>query len=195
MRRILLTFTAAALMVSASFAQEKNWKLDKAHSNVGFSIAHLVISDVQGNFTDYDVKFTTNKADFSDASIEVVIQTASINTDNQKRDDHLRSADFFDAEKYPTIMFKSKSFEMTGDNKMKVTGDLTMNGVTKEVVLDVVYRGQAKDPWGNTKAGFKATTALDRYDYGLKYNSTLETGGLLIGQEVDIHIDLQVALQ
>jgi polyisoprenoid-binding protein YceI len=92
-------------------------------------------------------------------------------------------------------MFKSKSFEMTGDNKMKVTGDLTMNGVTKEVVLDVVYRGQAKDPWGNTKAGFKATTALDRYDYGLKYNSTLETGGLLIGQEVDIHIDLQVALQ
>jgi len=195
MNRILLSLVAVAIMVSASFAQEKNWSLDKAHSNIGFSIAHLVISDVQGNFTDYSVKFTTNKEDFSDASIEVEIQTASINTDNKKRDDHLRSDDFFDAEKFPTITFRSKSFEKVGDNKFTVTGDLTMHGVTKEVVLDMVYRGQVKDPWGNTKAGFKATTSLDRYDYGLKYNSTLEAGGVLIGKEVDVHIELQVALK
>ena len=195
MQRILFLISIAVLMTSVLFAQEKNWSLDKAHSNIGFSIAHLVISDVQGNFTDYDVKLTTNKEDFSDASVEVEIQTASINTDNKKRDDHLRSADFFDAEKYPTITFKSKSFEKVADNKFKITGDLTMHGITKEIVLDMVYRGQAKDPWGNTKAGFKATATLDRYEYGLKYNSALETGGLLIGQEVDIHIDLQVALK
>jgi polyisoprenoid-binding protein YceI len=182
------------LMLSGLRAQSDNWKADKAHSNIGFTVAHLVISDVQGKFTDYDVTMTASKRDFSDASVEVVIRTASINTDNEKRDNHLRSGDFFNAEKYPTITFESKSFEKTGDNMYKVRGDLTMNGITKEVVLDMNYRGQVKDPWGNVKSGFKATTVLDRYDFGLKYNSALETGGLLIGEEVQINIDLEMQM-
>lgn len=181
-------------MLSGVWAQSDDWKADKAHSNIAFSVAHLVISDVQGKFTDYDVTMTTSKHDLSDASVEVVIRTASISTENEKRDKHLRSGDFFNVEKYPTITFESKSFEKTGDNKYKVTGDLTMNGVTKEVVLDMIYRGQAKDPWGNVKAGFKATTVLDRYDFGLKYNSALETGALLIGEDVQINIDLEMEM-
>jgi polyisoprenoid-binding protein YceI len=123
--------------------------------------------------------------------VDVTINTASINTDNQKRDDHLRSADFFNAEKNPKITFKSKSFIKTGNDTYKITGDLTIKDKTKEVVLDTKFKGIAKDPWGNTRAGFKATTTIDRYDFDVVWNKTLESGGLLVGKTVDIILNVQ----
>ena len=195
MRRLLFLVVMIIILAAGGYAQDKTWVVDKAHSHVGFSIAHLMIYDVQGDFTDYDVQFTSNADDFSDASVQVEIRTASIDTDNEKRDNHLRSSDFFKIEKHPSITFRSKSFSKMSGDKLKITGDLTMKGVTKEIVLDAVYRGQTKDPWGNTRTGFKAATVLDRYDYDLKHNTALETGGFLIGQEVDIMIDMQFILK
>ncbi len=153
----------------------------------------MVITDVQGKFTEYDGTVTTKSDDdFSGANINVTIQTVSINTENEKRDGHLKSPDFFDAAKNPVITYKGKKFEKVSDSKYKMVGDLTMNGVTKEVTLDAKYRGMMKDPWGNTRAGFKATATIDRYDWNLKYNSTLDAGGLLIGQELDLVIDVEL---
>ena len=175
MYRFFISAVLILILSAGVHAQVKTWVVDKAHSHVGFSIAHLMIYDVQGDFNDYDVQLISGSEDFSDASVQVEIRTTSIDTDNEKRDTHLRSSDFFEVAKNPTITFKSKSFRKVGDQKYKITGDLKMNGETKEVVLDALYRGQTKDPWGNTRTGFKATTVLDRYDYGLKYNSALET--------------------
>jgi polyisoprenoid-binding protein YceI len=151
-----------------------------------------VISDVTGRFQEYSGSIKTAGEDFEGAQVEISIKTASIFTDNEKRDEHLRSDDFFNAEKNPNITFKSKSFKKVADNTYKITGDFTMNGVTREVVLDADLKGIVKDPWGGTRAGFKATTTLDRYDYDLTYNTALETGGFLIGKEVDIEINIQL---
>ena len=192
MKKFLFSFFIIATLVVTAFSQSSTWNIDVAHSNVGFSIAHLVISDVTGKFSEFEGSVSSPSGDFSGSSIHVVIKTASINTDNDKRNGHLKSADFFDAEKYPEITFKSTSFEKTGESTFKITGNLTMHGVTKEVVLDSKYKGQAKDPWGGTRAGLKATTTLDRYDFRLKYNSTLESGGLLIGQTVDIELNVEL---
>jgi polyisoprenoid-binding protein YceI len=176
----------------SAFVQAAEWKFDKAHTNVGFSITHLVISDVTGRFKEFDGTFSSSAGDFSDSQVSITIKTASIDTDNEKRDNHLRSADFFDAEKNPEITFKSSLFEKTADNKFKVSGKLTMNGVTKDVELDATLTGVITDPWGGSRAGFKAKTTLDRYDYNLTYNKALETGGFLIGQTVDIIINVEL---
>jgi polyisoprenoid-binding protein YceI len=185
MRKLGLTMVAI-LMVALTYAQTANWGFDQSHSNVRFSVSHMVISEVEGNFTDFEGTVTSNKADFSDASIVFSIIVGSIDTDDEKRDEHLRGGDFFNVEKFPTIKFKSTSMEKVGDNKFKVTGDFTMLSVTKEVTFDVKYGGTIKDPWGNTKAGFKVTGTIDRTDWGLKYNSTMDTGGVMIGEDVDI---------
>jgi polyisoprenoid-binding protein YceI len=179
-------------MLALSVSAQNTWETDLAHSNVGFTISHLVIADVPGKFTDFSGSIRTKGVEFTDAQVDVTIKTGSINTNNEKRDGHLRSADFFDAEKYPTITFTSTAFEKTGEETYKITGSLTMHGITRQVVLDAKFKGQIKDPWGNTRAGFKATTSLDRYHYDLKYNSTLEAGGLLIGKTVDIEINLEL---
>jgi polyisoprenoid-binding protein YceI len=157
----------AALLVSATtFAQ--TWSLDKAHSKVGFSVTHLMISTVDGSFKSVDAKITSSKEDFSDAVIELTAETNSVNTDNEKRDGHLQSPDFFDAAKYPTITFKSKSFKKTGDKKYKLTGDLTLHGVTKLVELDVVLGGVAVHPYTKKSiAGFKITGTIKRSDFGV----------------------------
>ena len=192
MKKLMAVFFVLIVFAFNVFAQKTEWQFDKAHTNIGFTIAHMVISDVTGRFTDFDGMLVSESDDFSGSQVNVTIKTASINTANEKRDDHLRSADFFSAEENAEITFKSKSFEKVDDKNYKISGDLSMNGVTKEVILDATFKGVAKDPWGGTRAAFKATTTLDRYDYNLKYNSVLETGGLLIGQEVDIEINLQL---
>ncbi len=191
MRKLNL-FLALLLLVATTLSAQTNWSVDKSHSKVGFSVTHLVITDVDGFFKEYEAKVTTNGDDFSTANIDFAVNTGSIFTDNDGRDKHLRSDDFFNAEKYPQMVFKGKSMKKVSDNKYKLVGDLTIRDVTKQVELDVKYNGMVKDPWGNTKAGFKVTGEINRFDYNLKWNTAIETGALVVGREVELVIDLQL---
>jgi polyisoprenoid-binding protein YceI len=186
------------LFVSLINAQTKNenvWVVDKAHSKIGFAVTHLLISEVEGYFKDFDLKVVTDREDFVDAKIEFTAKTASIFTDNEKRDAHLRSDDFFNSEKFPEMKFVSKSFKKVGKNKYKLTGDLTIRDVTKPITLDVVYNGTVKDPWGNTKAGFNVTGQLNRFDYGLKWNALTELGGAVVDKIVKLKIHVELTKQ
>jgi polyisoprenoid-binding protein YceI len=195
MKKVILSVATIATIGWNSIAQTTKWVIDKSHSKVQFDVAHLVISEVTGQFKSFDGSVLSDKPDFSDAKIEVSIDVNSINTDDEKRDGHLKSPDFFDANKYPKITFKSKSLKKVNNNLYKLTGDLTMHGVTKEVVLDVQFNGIKNDPWGNTKAGFKVTGKINRNDFGLKYNAPLEGGGVLIGEEVNITCNVELLKQ
>lgn len=195
MKRFTLTILLAFILGFNAFADETKWAFDKPHTSVTFTISHMVVTDVVGKFNDWKGSLTAPGEDFENSAISFTIQTASIDTDNEKRNKHLRSADFFDAEKNPEITFNSTSFTKTGEGKFKLVGDLNMHGVTKPVELDVKFRGTVKDPWGNTRAGFKATGEIERYDFDLKYNSTLEAGGLLIGKTVEIEINAELIKQ
>jgi polyisoprenoid-binding protein YceI len=187
-------FAMLFVLIAASFSvrAQSNWKADVAHSKVEFTVSHMVISEVTGRFTDFDVKMVQTKDDFSGSALITIMKAASINTDNEARDKHLRSADFFEVDKYPEIKFVSTSFEKTGTDSYKVTGDLTMHGITKSVVLDTKLKGQMNDPWGNTRAGFKAAGSVNRKDFGIQWNKTLEAGGLLVGDKVDISINVEM---
>lgn len=188
-----LKFLAVMLvLLSTTLFSQTTWTVDKAHTKVGFSVSYLVITDVEGYFKDYDAQITIDSDDLSTANIELSVNTSSIFTDNDKRDNHLRSDDFFNAEKYPQMVFKSKSMKKVSDNKYKLAGDLTIRDVTKQVELDVKYNGTVKDPWGNTKAGFKVTGVIDRFDYNLKWDKSIETGSLVVGKDVELVIDLQL---
>ena len=194
MKQFILAATALLFITASSFAQTQTWKADKVHSKVGFSVSHLVVSEVEGKFSDYDATLTTD-AKGKLEKVEAVIKTASINTDNADRDKHLKSDDFFAAEKYPELTFVSKSIKASGKNGYKITGDLTMRGVTKSVTLDTKFNGQIKDPWGNTKSGWVATTTVNRFDYGLQWNKAVEAGGLVVGKEVTISLKMEFGLQ
>ncbi|MDP3684387.1 MAG: YceI family protein [Ignavibacteria bacterium] len=194
MKKIILAAVALLLITSSSFAQTKVWKADKAHSKVGFSISHLVVSEVEGKFSDFEATITTD-AKGKLEKVEAVIKTTSINTDNEDRDKHLRSDDFFSAEKFPEITFVSKSIKASGKNGYKISGDYTMHGVTKSVTLDAKFNGEVKDPWGNVKSGWVATTTANRFDYGLTWSKAVETGGLVVGKDVDISLKLEFGLQ
>lgn len=174
----------ATFALVASFAGlAQSWTLDKSHSKLNFSVAHLLISDVDGSFKNINSKFTASKADFTDANIELTADVNTINTDDENRDKHLKSPDFFDAAKYNTLTFKSKSFQKVSENKYKLAGDLTMHGVTKPVVLDVVYKGSAVHPYSKkTVAGFKITGSLKRSDFGIGTS----TPSAIVGDEVAI---------
>lgn len=187
---ILITLILANL----TFAQT-TWKVDPAHSNVEFTVSHLVISDVTGRFKEFDGTLTHTKPDFSDAKIEAVIQVKSVDTDNEKRDQHLLTPDFFNVEKFPTIKFVSTSIKKESENNYKINGNLTINGITKPVTLDAKYRGETKDPWGNVKSAFKATTSIDRFDFDVKWNAPLGSGGLVVGKTVDINLNIQLIKQ
>ncbi|GIV33354.1 MAG: polyisoprenoid-binding protein [Chitinophagales bacterium] len=176
-------------------AQSTKWVFDKSHSKIGFEATHMVISKVQGNFTSYEGTVLSDKPDFTDAKIDFTIDVASINTENEQRDNHLRSDDFFNAEKYPKITFKGKSLKKVSDNQYKLSGDLTIRDVTKPVELDVTYGGTVKDPWGNTRAGFHVKGVIDRFDYNLKWNAALETGGLVVGREIVINCPIELIRQ
>ncbi|MDP2886010.1 MAG: YceI family protein [Ignavibacteria bacterium] len=192
MKRVTKLLLLTALAVASVMAQKSGWTLDKAHSGVGFSVRHMVISEVTGNFRDFDISLQSSKDDFSDAVVEATIKTTSINTDNERRDGHLKSDDFFNAEKFPEIKFKSTAFEKVGDNKYKVTGDLTIRDVTKKVTFDATYNGSIKSPRGGLVISWKATVAVNRFDYGLKWNRTLEAGGLIVGETVNIVLNLEI---
>ena len=180
------------ITVSTLSFSQTTWTVDKSHSKVGFSVSHLVITDVDGFFKDYEAQISSNGDDFSTANVELKVNTSSIFTDNEKRDDHLRSDDFFNSEKYPQMIFKGKSMKKVGDKKYKLIGDFTIRDVTKQVELDVKFNGIVKDPWGNTKAGFKITGEIDRFDYNLKWDKAIEAGSLVVGKDVELVIDLQL---
>ena len=183
---------AFVLAVVPSLGHAATWELDPAHSSISFGIRHLLISKVRGHFNTFTGKAVGDPATPAKAVIEATIETASIDTANQKRDDHLRSPDFLDAAKFPTMTFKSKKIESAGPGKAKVTGDLTLHGVTKEVVLDVEGPTDViKDPMGKTRAGAHATTKINRKDFGIAYDRTMDGGGLVVGEEVDITIDVE----
>lgn len=181
--------TKSITNVNSSTNQLTTWSLDKAHTNVKFSVSHLVISDVEGNFKSVDGTMESSKADLSDAKITFTADVASINTDNEMRDNHLKSDDFFNAAKYPQIKFVSTSFVPLGNNKYTLVGNLTIRDVTKPVTFDVKYGGTVT-AMGGTHAGFKATGKIDRFDYNLKWNKTTEAGGLVAGKEVEITLNV-----
>jgi polyisoprenoid-binding protein YceI len=192
MKRITITTLALALGLAATASAADTWTIDKAHSEVTFKIKHLM-SKVSGSFNDFDGTITTDFTNLGASGVSFTIQAASIDTKNADRDKHLRSADFFDVEKFPTITFTSSKITTTGNDTFAVTGTFTMHGVSKEVTLPVTFLGAAQDPWGNTKAGFEVTTSLKRSDYGIVWNKALETGGFLLGDEVAVTINLEVA--
>ena len=165
-----------------------NWNFDPSHSELEFKIRHMMISNVKGRFEKFTAEM--NGDSLENAVVTATIDTASISTNNAERDTHLKSADFFDAETYPNLSFKSTSIKKDGDD-YKVTGDLTMRDITKEIVLDVEYGGLSKDPWGNEKAGYSFSTKLNRKDWGLNWNAALETGGLMVSEEVKINGEVQ----
>lgn len=195
MKKITLVITIMMASMVSTFAQSSTWAFDKAHTKIQFNIDHMVISEVSGLFHSYKGTIVSSKDDFADATIEFSIDVNSIDTDNENRDGDLKSANFFDAAKYPKITFKSSSMKKIADGKYKLIGDLTIHGVTKQVVLDVTYNGTINDPWGNTKAGFKLTGAINRKDFGLTYGATIETGGLVVGEEVRLVCRIELIKQ
>lgn len=189
-------FYLSALMlfiVSGTVAQTK-WNVDKLHSNVKFSVTHMVVSEVEGSFRVFDGSLVASKADLSDAQINFSVDVASVNTDNEMRDGHLKKDDFFNAEKYPKMTFVSKSMKPLGGNKYALTGDLTIRDVTKPITFDVTYGGQIKVGNG-AKAGFKAKATIDRLVYGLNWSKVLETGGLAVGKDVEITVLVEMDKQ
>jgi len=167
------------------------WNIDQSHSTVGFSVRHMVFAKVHGRFKTWTGSLDLDEADFTKSKVEVTIDVNSIDTHDEKRDGHLKSADFFDAGTYGSMTFKGKKIEKTGGEEYKLTGDLTIHGTTKEVTLDVDYGGRGKDPWGGERVGFHAKGSVNRVDFGLKWNQALETGGVLVGEKVEISIDLE----
>lgn len=167
------------------------WTLDPAHTLVEFAAKHLMITTVKGRFTDVSGTVHMDEADPAASSVEAVIKAASIDTRTDQRDAHLKSADFLEVERYPEITFKSTKVERVGDAHYRVTGNLTIHGVTKPVALDVHDEGRTKDPWGGERAGFSATTRIDRRDFGLTWNQVVETGGLVVSNEIRITLEVE----
>jgi polyisoprenoid-binding protein YceI len=168
------------------------WQLDSSHSHIGFAVKHLMVATVRGEFGSYTGTLQLDTDDLTKSHVTAEIDASSISTRDEKRDEHLRSADFFDVANHPKITFKSTRIESAGGQNFKLIGDLTIRGTTKEVTLDAEYSGIAKDPWGNTKSGFEITGAINRSDFGLTFNAALETGGVLVGEKVKLQIEVEV---
>ncbi len=172
------------------------WVIDPMHSEVQFKVKHLVISTVTGFFKSFEGSMETENDDFEDAKISFAIDIDSIDTNQTQRDEHLKSAEFFDAEKYPQITFNSTSFKKTGeDDEYKLTGDLTVKGITKSVTLDAEFGGSADDFYGNTKAGFEVTGKINRKDFGLTWDGVTEAGSIVVGEDIKLMINVQFAKQ
>ena len=195
--RTLLAISVATVFAAADArATTERYNVDPDHSIVGFSVAHMVVSKTTGRFKDYTGFIEMDPDAKTVKAIEAVIQTASLDTNHVKRDTHLRSPDFFNVEKYPAMTFKMKSYEKIGDNQYVAKGDLTLLGVTKEVALMGTFNGLVpKDPMGNTRAGFTAHGKINRQDFGMKWSKALDTGGLVVGDDVDINIEIEVIKQ
>jgi polyisoprenoid-binding protein YceI len=171
------------------------WQIDASHSHVGFSVKHMMIATVRGTFNAYSGTLELDAQDLTKSKIAGEIDVASIDTREAKRDEHLRSADFFDAANHPKILFQSTKIEHVDGNEYKVTGDITIRGVTKEIVLDAEYAGVHKDPWGGTRTGFTVTGSLNRKDFGLSWNAALETGGVLVGDKIKLELEVEAVQQ
>jgi polyisoprenoid-binding protein YceI len=193
MKRYLATITAIVGLALPAIASASSWNIDPDHSNVGFKVKHMMVSNVKGSFDKYSGTLELNDRDITKSKVQVSIHTDSVNTNAAKRDEHLRSADFFDVNRYPTMTFVSTKVARAGKDKLKVTGYLTLHGVTKQVVLlmDGPTR-ESKDPWGNIRRGVTGTTKINRKDFGLVWNAALETGGVAVGEEVTITLDIEV---
>lgn len=168
------------------------FQIDQSHSEIQFSARHMMVSKVRGVFETWNGAIALDPAAPANTTVDITIDAASINTKDAQRDGHLRSPDFLNVEKFPSVTFKSTKVDVTGDNTAKLSGDLTIAGTTKPVVLDVEYQGNAKSPWGTTNYGFSAHTKINREDWGLTWNAALETGGWLVGKEISIDIDLEL---
>lgn len=169
------------------------WTLDTAHSSIDFSVKHMMVSKVKGTFHNFDAKIEADPSDLTTANIEFTVNMDSVDTRNEQRDNHLRSQDFFDVEKYPKMEFKTTNIVKTGEATYDVTGDLTIHGVTNSETFSVSSEGTAKDPQGNEVAGFSGQGKINRKDYGLTYNAALETGGVLVGEDINISIEIEVS--
>jgi polyisoprenoid-binding protein YceI len=171
------------------------WVLDPTHSELGFKIKHLMITNVSGNFKEIEAEVQTEGEDFTTAQIEAKIKTASINTNNEQRDAHLRTSDFLEAEKYPEILFTSSRVEKIDNENFYVYGNLTLKGITKPVKLNAEYSGVTKDPWGNERSGVIITGKINRSEWGVTFNTVLETGGVALSDEIKIHSEIQLVKQ
>ena len=172
-----------------------NWNLDTVHSGINFSVRHMVVSKVRGRFTKFTGNVELDESDLTRSVVAATIDASSIDTGTAQRDDHLRSADFFDVEHFPQIRFRSTGIEQLGPEigteRYRLTGELTIRDVSREITLDVEYGGRGKDPWGNERVGFTAKGAFDRKDFGLGWNQVLETGGVLVSDRVEIELEVQ----
>ena len=171
------------------------WSLDPTHSMLGFKVKHLMITNVSGSFKNFNVSVQTNGTDFSTAAIQLKAEISSIDTNNAQRDGHLRSSDFFEAEKFPEMIFESTKVEKVDEENYHVFGNLTLKGVTKPVKLNVEYGGLTKDPWGGERAGFVISGKINRADWGINFNAVLETGNLMLAEEVKINSEIQLIKQ
>lgn len=189
MFKYLISCVALLSLPLTAFAAK--YEIDSSHSNVAFKIKHLTISNVSGKFAEFSGTYNFDPAQMDKSNVEAEITVASITTNQQKRDDHLRSEDFFDAQKFPKITYKSKSVTKTGEKTFKVEGDLTIHGITKSVPLEVTFEGAAKDPWGNDRTGFSAVAHINRKDFGMTWNKLIETGGLVVGEDVTINLEVE----
>lgn len=174
-------------------AQNIVWNVDPTHTTVKFSVTHLMVSEVEGNFKTYSGKVESPSTDFNNGTVEFSIDVNSINTESADRDKHLMGDEFFNAAKYPKIIFKSTSFKKVAGNKYELIGNLTIRNITKKVTFDVKNNGLMKDPWGNMKAGFKATSKINRKDYDLKWSMVTEAGGMVVSDEVDITVNIELS--
>lgn len=194
MKKTKSILMAAMLFVAAgATAQSAKWTVDAGHSNVKFSVNHLVVSEMEGSFKKFDGTIDATSEDFNNAQLNFTVDVNSINTENEMRDKHLKSDDFFNAEKFPQMTFKSTSFKKTKGNNYALEGNLTIRDVTKKVKFDVTYGGTMKDPYGNIKAGFKTTGTISRKEYGLKWSAMTEAGGAVVGDEVTMILKFEMA--
>lgn len=167
------------------------WEIDPSHSQATFAVKHMMISTVKGHFNVISGHLHIDEQNPANSWVDAQVDAGSVDTRDERRDGHLRSPDFFDAEQYPTINFKSTKVELLGDNEYRVLGNLTIRGVTREVAFKAEYAGQGKDPWGGQRAGLSATAKINRKDFGMTFNTALETGGVMVGDEVKVEIDLE----
>lgn len=188
-KKMLLTLALTAVLAVPAVAAD--YQIDTSHSSVNFQIKHLAISKVNGAFLDFTGTFSYDPADPAATRAEAVIQVASVDTGNEKRDEHLRNSDFFDVEKFPTMTFKTTSVKMGSATEGQVTGDLTMHGVTRPVTLELEIHGTATDPWGNERVGASLSGTVPRKEWGLTYNAPLEAGGLVLGEDVKISLEIE----
>jgi len=201
MKNTIITLALALTQLAAIAKDNKpetpaiNWAVDATHSNVKFSVSHLVVSTVDGYFKTFNGAVKTTNPDFTNAAISFTVDVSTVNTDNDMRDKHLKSDDFFNAEKYPNMTFTSTSLKKVKGNNYVLEGNLTIRNVTKKVKFAVVYGGTIKDPWGGTRAGFKASTAISRKEFGLLWNKVTEAGGAVVGDEVTINLNVELTQQ